>query len=701
MTISQESVKRANFIIDRADSMRRVKEIYSFRWPQYEKQWRMIEKGRSGEDEWRADLPETWSLATVKTAQSAFVDSKVVPSIIRHEDDPSSKALDLRDLYVDIAEKGNLDQVLYFTRLDVFKLGNGFTKTIYVKDKRKVWDIKKFNPKTDEFEWEEKEISDFDDPKTIRVSPYLVLKDDLAKADWNTVRDLIELEVMGRDEAEQKYGDLKDVPMSTSLLSQIVPKAPVKIADADGTGIRNTEFATLNKYAFFAPGFTWTNEVVEVVHYWNKIQDSYEILINGFPKQVRTRANKRPIPYIHKQIPYTHYMYSPYGGDEAWAAGIIEIGRSDANAIEKFREKMDDRQSISLFSPAFSDVNDEIDQRVLKLKPLTIIRTKGGAPKYAPIPGITTGDLALLDRHETSFKRATGIDERILGLQSDLKSITATEASFLWGAAIKRLREFLFLYKNALLHSEVKLKFSLFKQYFSNPLAKESKTKRDKGLRILKNKFKEFKVKINNVYVRKEVNPNFFEGETDVDLDLQLLMPMSQAQMVTMWSQILRDAVPFVQAGLIDISLKKVFEKYVEALGSNIGSLQENKKEVAIDMAEAEHNLYYDPNSSPNMKELLPNGTQPPFLTEEHILKHEELLDADVYMGETEKLRLLEHIKVDIGNLKALLIEKQQLQTLTPQAVSGVGGLTFPPPAQPPGLPQTPPPPSAPENLIS
>ena len=119
-------------------------------------------------------------------------------------------------------------------------------------------------------------------------------------------------------------------------------------------------------------------------------------------------------------------MYSPYSGDEAWGAGIIEIGFSDAKAIKKNREKMDDRQSISLFSPAFSDVNDEIDQRVLKMKPLSIIRTKGGVPKQFQIPGLSTSDLALLDRHEMSFKRATGIDERILGIQAEGLRLTAT-----------------------------------------------------------------------------------------------------------------------------------------------------------------------------------------------------------------------------------------------------------------------------------
>lgn len=651
---------------------------------------------RSGEDEWRASLPDTWSFATIKTAQAAFVDSKIVPIVLKHPDDLSSRASDLKDLYVDVAEKGNLDNELYFIRLDSFKLGNGYGKTIYVKDTRWVWEIKKFDPEKNEFEWVKKQINEFDDPKTLRVSPYLILIDNLARADWNTVRDCIEIEVMGRDEAEASYGHLlpakdkenkgfDEIPQTTYLLDQLKAAGTTQVAETDGTGLQGTEFESLQIYNFFAPGFDWSNDVVEILHYWNKgvktpsgCLDSYEILINGYPVQVDIEKKQSPIPYIHKQLPYFHVPYSPYSGDEHFAAGIIEIGLAEGNAIKKHREMMSDRQKISLFSPAFSDVNDEIDQRNFKLKPFSIIRTKGGVPKQFTIPGITNADLNIQDRYEASFKRAVGIDERVLGLESTGPRLTATEVSFLREAAMKRLREFSFLYKNTILHREIRLKFSLFKQYFSSPFSKESKVKDDKGIRSLKNKFKEFKIRLdNNIYVKKEISPNFFEGEVDTDLDLQVLLPMTQAQMSAMWSQILRDAVPFVQAGIIDISLKKVFERYIESLGTKPDALKTDKESVSLEMAESEHMLYADINNSKNMDKVLPDGTQPPFLTQAHLLKHEELLDNDLNIGNEEKTRLLAHIQKDIANLKMLQQTQGQpnLSGLTPQALQGVGGI--------------------------
>ena len=95
----------------------------------------------------------------------------------------------------------------------------------------------------------------------------------------------------------------------------------------------------MSHYQFFAPGFDFSDDVVEIIHYWNKgikrvsgAHDSSEILINGYPVQVDTKNKPSPIPYIHKQLPYFHVPYSPYGGDQHFAAGIIEIGLAGRSA---------------------------------------------------------------------------------------------------------------------------------------------------------------------------------------------------------------------------------------------------------------------------------------------------------------------------------------------------------------------------------
>src|SRR3990167_1696694 len=113
---------RALYILSRVNRMKLAKDEYSANWKRYEEKWKMFAKQRDGEDAWRATLPDTFAYATIKTAQSAFLDSDVLPQFAQHEDEDSSKAKDLQDLFSDIALKGDLKEELYFARLDAFKL---------------------------------------------------------------------------------------------------------------------------------------------------------------------------------------------------------------------------------------------------------------------------------------------------------------------------------------------------------------------------------------------------------------------------------------------------------------------------------------------------------------------------------------------------------------------------------------------------
>src|SRR3990167_4836771 len=473
-----------------------------------------------------------------------------------------------------------------------------------------------------------------------------MLVDEQARADFGTARDCIELELLPYEEAKRKYAHFvgeevfeERVKKGEESWQQFTDVHQTHIAQTadDNTG-RSREFRS---FRFFAPLEVSEDNVV-VMHCWQRVpHDSYEILINGAPIRVHTDQKESPIPYIHKELPYTPIPYSPYSGDEFWAAGIIEIARTDANAIKKNREMMSDRQKVSLFSPAFSNVNDEIDQRNLKLKPLSIIRTKGGVPTQFHIPGITNADLQLLDRDENSLKRAVGIDERVLGMSPEGTRLTATEVSFLREAALKRLKEFSFLYKNSLLR-EVWLKIKLYDQYYASPLKREKHTKND-GLKELAAKAHQFKIKTGNVYTKRAVSSTLFEG---------------------------------------DIDLEKAFEKYADALQININSLRPDVQGESVLLAEGEHRLFSNKNTSREVLErMLPNGTSPEFLTAMHLKRHMELMQTDDAIEEAELRNLIKHIDKDRRNFEIKMQQEQVLQAQQPVQVGQDFGGTIP--AQP------------------
>lgn len=680
--------QRVSEIHEKLVRMRDARLNYSNRWDEYDRVWKMFREDRTGEDAWRANLTDTWSFATIKTAQAAFVDSKVMPVIRGHEDDDQMKARDLKDLYVDISNKGKLDLELYYARLDSFKYGMGFIKTVYIRDDRTVRAIQKFDPFKDEITYKEENLRDFDDPKTIRVSPRLILVDEMTRGSIENARYLAEIEILGYDDAKRVYshffkGGEKEfeerIPKSrqSSGLSEITGENKVATIADDNTRDK------VDLFQSFAP-IELEPEQAEIILHWEKIQDTREIIINGEAVKVQTKGRISPIPYTHKQIPYTAIPYSPYGGDEFWAAGIIEIGRADADQIKKFREMHLDREKIHLFSPVFADVDDEIDQRLLRLKPLSIITTKSGtSPTPFNIPGVSNADFVLEDRTADSFKRAVGIDERILGVSPEGVRLTATEVAFLREAALRRLREFAFLYKEALLR-EVKLKLSLFKQYFSSPLSREEILLKD-GMKELKIAYKRMKVPTGgNTYIEKDVKASLFEGEVDIDLDMRLLIPMTQAQLITKWSQVIRDATPFVSAGIIDLDMEKIFTNYLEALEVPIDSLRSDQTEEAILLAEGEHRLLANHNTSEGFFVVRPDGTQNEFLSAAHVKRHRELMEADDKIEERELRNLIKHISQDIDNLKKRMKEEAKQEVQGPRLgevagspqLSQVGGIT-------------------------
>ncbi len=483
-----DETTRAVHIIERAQKMKAAKMLYSSRWWEFERTWKMLDEDRPDDEKWRANLPDTMAYASIMTAQAAFIDSKVVPVISKQQNDDMMRSSDLRDLYTSISKKGDLDNELYLARLDAFKLGTGFLFSYYEKDPRITWEIDSFNPETDKITYTRKIINRFDDVKTIRVSPYLVLVDETCRSDFHgTAKDAILIELITRSEAKMKYGHLfgspevfdKRVPTTNAV--RTISSGDIQNRCSAATANTNTRDVSAHIYTFFAPiELSGGNEggLVEVLHYFCvKPEESYEILINGRPAQVKTDTWPCPLPWIHKEIPLTPIRWALYSGDEFWGRGIIEASRADAKASREHREMMSDRQRISLFSPVFTDVTDEIDQRLLKLKPLSIIRTRGGVPTQYKIPGITTADIQIAEDYHTSLKRSTGIDDQMIGGGNmgtlGTRRLTATAIAFLRQSLFMRLKDFQFLYKQALL-SEVRLKLKLFEQYYDSPLKKST-----------------------------------------------------------------------------------------------------------------------------------------------------------------------------------------------------------------------------------
>lgn len=677
---TEKEMTRAVKIIERAGRMKTAKNIYSSRWWEFERIWKMLEEDRPEDERWRANLPDTLMYSSIKTAQAAFVDSEVVPVFGKNEDDDMMRTNDMRDLYTDIAKKGDQKFQLYLARLDAFKLGTGFLYVYPEKDTRVRWEIDSFDPDTDKATYKRTTVDVFDDPKTLRVSPYLVLVDEQTRADFRgTARDAILVEICPREEAQLRYAHMmggveefdKRIPTTQALKS-------ISVGELQNRGVattanNNTRDVSAHIYTFFAPIEIAIN-MVEILHYFCvRPEDSYEILINGQPVQVKTDIQPSPMPWIHKEIPLVPVRFALYSGDEFWGQGMIEAGRADVKANREYREMMNDRQRISLFTPVFSNTTDEIDQRLLKLKPLSIIRTRGGVPTQYKIPGITSADLEISADHQASMKRATGVDDQMIGGGNSAllgqHRLTATAIAFMRQSAFMRLKDFQFLYKQSLL-DEVRLKLKLFEQYYSSPLKRAPHEHDEEGLQELASQSKQFSIKVGNVYRKKSVSSTLFNGPIEhIDLDENVLMPLTPAELITKWSQVIRDVAPFVEAGIVDLDLEKALGEYLSAMDVNMDKLRKDPDDEAISMADGEHEILVSKNTSLQFYEaILKDGTPDQFLTAAHLKRHQQNIrtmndgTADE-VGKDELKNLVAHIAKDTKNYqKKMVAQAKQKQ---------------------------------------
>jgi hypothetical protein len=174
---------------------------------------------------------------------------------------------------------------------------------------------------------------------------------------------------------------------------------------------------------------------VELLHYYNKITDTYGVLANT------VIIRDSPIPFKHKELPVAVWNYYPVEGS-IYGMGIPKIIAPTQEEREAIRNISIDRQKMHL-SKMFL-VNDlfEIDEDEATTRPHGFIHVNAnGMPLSNVIQPIEYGDvpgssIRMDDQLRDDEKRVTGIDDRSQGVNM---GGTATEAAILTEQSQKRI----------------------------------------------------------------------------------------------------------------------------------------------------------------------------------------------------------------------------------------------------------------------
>jgi len=309
--------------------------------------------------------------------------------------------------------KGNAE--LLFILLDALKLGIAIYEIGYRKTTRDVKEITSYDPETENTEYEDKEIVDFDDVYFEAVNPRYFWIDESA----STVSDA--------DDCIRKY--VYNAEVFHQIFDSKFPRA--KNIVSKGEADREEEF--------FDPAVgagTDTNEI-EVYKYTSKSKD----VTWWFADEVLLNHPDDPIPYHHKQLPYVDVKLAPYDKYTFYGFSLPRIVKDMQHEMNTARNMATDQMHLNIFSPFFYSADEDLDESIFTIEPgVGIPVSDANSFTFFKQKQVGEDVYRLMDKFDEDSRQATGFDMRLQGLQG---GGTATETTVLKETSLKRINLYL------------------------------------------------------------------------------------------------------------------------------------------------------------------------------------------------------------------------------------------------------------------
>ena len=417
-------------------------------WNKWQRQYEAWRPPREADD-WQSNIVPPFTTSVVESALSEMVDQTLQPKVAarRKEYQPHATVLNYVKDYT--WEVGYGDIELYKGLKQALVLGSTITQEYYYQDKRKVQLIVKYNPKTGDEIYEEKEIYDYDDCYGETVSLWDVWFDPNARTVNQgpyKAQDAIRRYVMHIDTFRNTYVGSKWDKLG--LASKVTPGG-------------NSDY-----YQFYQPpkGID-TGSYVEVLFHWIRNPDKLIILANDIPFYCG------PNPYNHKQLPFAmgYDLLEPFS---IYGKGEPQLLESIQDELTTNRRMRIDRTKLDIFKMVLIGGSESFSDQDLIPAPMKAIHVD----EVANVKEFSTGDInPSAYREEELLKqdgvRVTGIDDRFQSTSP--KAATATEAAILKESTMKRLRTKIWVNARTLLADQIRLRVPNILQYYKAPKVHE------------------------------------------------------------------------------------------------------------------------------------------------------------------------------------------------------------------------------------
>jgi len=436
--------------------------------------------------------------------------------------------------------------------------GTSWVAERYRYEKRKVKDLDSVD-KDGNLKYTEREIIDADDTYTEFIDNDQLFWDPSATHE-SRARDAVEREVVDWNEFQRAYKgrpefmNIDKVPKAGNITPQVL---------------------------FFKKAHDMSDNDVEILNYYNRATDSYDVLANN----VLIRMG--PIPYKHKEIPFAVYRHYMLLG-RMYGMGIPEVIYSLSEERVSLRRLQLDKQHLQVDKMFL--VNDlvDIDEEEARVRPHGFMYVNtNGVPINQVIQSVEYGDTPMSyyrseEQLLEDMRRAHGISDEL----QQVSSGTATQAAIAKEQAQKRINMINILADMDTLVRIGRLKWSNIQFFYPaarvERITKNGKTKDQKSYRKIRIKGAEYTVDSSeggNKLVSSRIDGSsgftldkkmakFMEGDYEVTINADaspvLSKPLQQAKITEMLGAM--NSTPQMAA---QIDPQKAASRYLRVFGED------------------------------------------------------------------------------------------------------------------------------------
>jgi hypothetical protein len=398
-------------VFDRYKVMRDdpIRQEAQKQWDLGRKMYRMWAPERASDD-WGADVVLPDGFSAMQTYLQETIDARFRPILDGVESSDEVMAWYNNSIFQHAMDTTEFDQETTKARSAASMMGTAWTREEYRYETREVMDPVSFE--NGEIKYKKKEIMDYDDVYTRYVRPENAFFDPSAE-DQKYGMDDIYREVLDFDTFVELYKDkpgFKDV-------DKVVPAG------------------SLDKRAgFFEMASDMEKSDVEILHYENRLTDSYDVLANN------VLIRKGPMPNKHKELTLDCWTFYPVEG-QIYGMGIPMIIYTLVEERRTNRNQQLDRNTLHNSKMFLANDLFDLDEDDLTPRPHGLIKVNtNGLPINQAVMPLEYGDtpVSSIRMDETLLadeRRAHGMQE-----STELQpGTTATQAAIIKESTQRRI----------------------------------------------------------------------------------------------------------------------------------------------------------------------------------------------------------------------------------------------------------------------